>query len=967
MKYVSQNLTKDLSNEKRSEYNKKILYLINTNNTKDNISNEEIYNIYSEKGGNHDIMFKDYDGNFYEYSKDKKAIEEGQFFTPDNIIAQMYDIVKPSSSDLISDLTAGKGSFINHCPNEKNFYANEIDSNAVMVMRHLFPLSNISNMSIEHYNTDVKFNIIFGNPPFNLYITNQQIKSQHYYFLKSHKFLQKGGFLVVLVPDSYLKDEYYYKNYIDQINDMYNFVGQYKLKSNAFDNANISTKVMIFINKCDNIDYDQKFDNEYSTIEEIKTKVNNLKLIIDKNKNRIFLENRKHGDNNFSFSNPRSNVKEECNGYNFMLRKYLFEIKQHHNDKLMLAYNYIDKFKNQARLDGTSIDEWSKICITENKVLAYLRKILKTKNNKTFKYQNLSKKKANQKAKELAIQTASFKDVENNNINFDKMVYDSINDEYITLNDMQVDICSKLLYKKYSMLQAEQGTGKTLMGIHIGLKRLQSQQCNNVFVLAPAIAIKGTWSTVLNDYNIPNVLITKASDINNIKTGDFVLCTFHSLSKYSKMLKKYLKIKKYNIQTILDESDSICNITSSRAKTTHSILYKSKYKLLLSGTLSRNNIAELYTQFKFLYGESYNFVNDCEYMYALDNEKDDNAIIVVKNERGQIKTSNDIYNKPFPSYRKGYTMFRQCYNPEVTTVFGISKNTQNIYNSVSLRNLCDKTIITKSFKEIVGKKIHKIEQHFVKFNSSEYQLYYTAINEFYKMKYLFKSTGEPRKDRMLEIIQQLTLMLDICSQPQMYCEYDNNVVPKKYSKVMELLKTYSNEKVAIGCRTLNEVQLYIDLIGKVYPDRKICRIDGSVDINKRKSMIEQLKSESNTILISTQQSLSSSMNIGFINQIIITRLPWNLSTLSQYYCRFVRFNSVDFKTIHIVTYSSSLESNLLKLICTKENLIKFTKNNDEANIEDDMGIDESLIDMLLSKEKDKDGKTYISWGTQTVE
>lgn len=939
MKYQ---VTKNVPKEKRKEYNEKLIYLIKNNKIDNIMSKNDIYSIFTEKGGNHDLMFKDYK-SYYDYSYDKKIIEEGQFFTPDSIIEEIYSILKPCHSDLIADLTAGKGSFINFCPNEKNFYANEIDNNCCTIMKYIFENANITNNSIEYYNPHVKFNIIVGNPPFNLYIND--IKSQHYYFLKSNELLINGGFLAVLVPDSYLKDMYYNKSAIEQIDEYYNFIGQYSLKKDAFENANIKTKVMFFIKKCESIDYDKKYCNEYNSIDEISEKISELKTIIESNRYKIFFENRKHNDNNYSFSNTKNNTD---NGFNFKLRKYLFEIKQHHFDKINLAYSYIDKFKKQERPSDITAEQWAKMIITENKVLAYLKKLMKNKSTKITKYQNLSDYKSRKKDKLFQIENTPFSKVENYN-NLDNLVYNTIDEKYIELNNVQKEITNKLLYKRYGMLQAEQGSGKTLMGIHLGLVRLKT--VNNVFIVGPAIAIKGTWQQCMEDYNISYKMINSLSELKNIKTGDFVLLTFSMLSKYSRFIKKYLKSIKYNIQSIVDESDNICNLSSKRSKVTISTLYKSKYKLLLSGTLSRNDISELYPQYNFLYGSSNNFLNKCKYVY----ENENNEIVEVVNEHKNV---------PFPSYKKGYTMFRSCFNPEITTVFGIGKNTQNIYNSIELKELLDKSIITKSFKDIVGKKIYEIKQHLVTFNNAEKELYYKAIHEFYQMKYLFKSTGEPRKDRMLEIIQQLNLMLDICSQANLYDEYNSSDITNKQKHVLELLNKF-DEKVAIGCRTLKELKLYHNIITEYLPNRKVIVIDGSIDIKKRKKIIDSIENDKNTILLSTQQSLSSSLNIGFINKVIITRLPYNLASLSQYYFRFIRFNSTSEKEIHFVTYGNSLESNLLKLICTKENLIKFTKY-DDVDAESDLGVDFDLINMLLSKEKDKDGKTFINWGEQKI-
>ena len=124
----------------------------------------------------------------------------------------------------------------------------------------------------------------------------------------------------------------------------------------------------------------------------------------------------------------------------------------------------------------------------------------------------------------------------------------------------------------------------------------------------------------------------------------------------------------------------------------------------------------------------------------------------------------------------------------------------------------------------------------------------------------------------------------------------------------------------------------------------------------------------NGILISTQQSLSSSMNIGFVNKVIIPELSWNDSSMSQYYFRFIRYTSTEWKQVYFLTYENSIESNLLGLILAKEKLNLFMKNQE---LEDDelyekYGVDFNLLDMLMTKEKDSEGKVRINWGKQSI-
>jgi superfamily II DNA or RNA helicase len=242
-------------------------------------------------------------------------------------------------------------------------------------------------------------------------------------------------------------------------------------------------------------------------------------------------------------------------------------------------------------------------------------------------------------------------------------------------------------------------------------------------------------------------------------------------------------------------------------------------------------------------------------------------------------------------------------------------------------------------------------------NDDERELYRVATEEFFKMKHLFSSTGNARKDRMMEIIQQITLLLNICRHPS---TYGNISTPNKYKKVLELCNSHSNERIAIGTRTLKEVKEYTKLLKET--NRELFIITGSTNMDKRLEIIEKLRNTTNGILISTQQSLSVSVNIDFVNYILITSNAWNYSTLSQFFFRFIRYTSKEQKEIHIITYKNTIENNLLYLISQKEELTNFMKDEESENILERLGVNYNLVDMLLIKSRDKDGVKIISKG-----
>lgn len=58
----------------------------------------------------------------------------------------------------------------------------------------------------------------------------------------------------------------------------------------------------------------------------------------------------------------------------------------------------------------------------------------------------------------------------------------------------------------------------------------------------------------------------------------------------------------------------------------------------------------------------------------------------------------------------------------------------------------------------------------------------------------------------------------------------------------------------------------------------------------------------------------------------------------------------------------------MKLIITKEKINLFMKDQElsEEEINERYGIDFDIMNMLLSKEKDSEGKSFIKWGEQQI-
>jgi len=212
------------------------------------MTSEQIYNRYTGIGGLHGLSYVDY-GNYHDFSEAKKEIEQGQFFTPDALCAWVMDCLQPEKNEIIADLTCGKGSFFNHVPVEVNAFGCEIEPDSLSIAKALFPKAHIRSGDIRNYRSKIEFDIVVGNPPYNLNweYEGQRMSSQCVYILKAAEVLAFGGLLAIIVPEAFL-GESTAKADTKRIYEKFNHVAQISLDPNAFAYLgvrNFPTKLLI--------------------------------------------------------------------------------------------------------------------------------------------------------------------------------------------------------------------------------------------------------------------------------------------------------------------------------------------------------------------------------------------------------------------------------------------------------------------------------------------------------------------------------------------------------------------------------------------------------------------------------------------------------------------------------------------------------------------------------------------------
>ena len=994
-------IPQQIPRDKRAEVNEKILFAIDSG--KDLIPKESIYNCYTGIGGLHNFKQADF-SSYHRYAEAKKEFEMGQFFTPHELCRSMVEVLSPTSSEMVLDMCCGMGNFFNHLPNLHNTYGFDIDGRAVTVARHLYPEAHIEKCDIQQYRPEQRFDVIIGNPPFNLKFDCKL--SQEYYMDKAYDVLNPAGFLMVIVPVSFMQSEFWEKTRVANINSCFSFVGQTKLNPDAFDSMgvhNFSTKVMVFLRRSRHIEMQPYNADEFIPMEELKGRVRKTRVM----KQRIRID---------LIRETNQIDREELEAFEYRLSKYMYELKAHAvlNRHIEKAEALVSKFRNQKPPENATnqqIKDWERKKLTTGKVLGIIRKYITSQHSVPRKEVALVKTSYGFKLKPYAPRlldkvthkAASINDLilgraelpvpetvternrlqiraaeklirrkqkqyEMQNLRFADMEEDVNLKEYLdrsTFNNKDGEACeftalqkhdlNLVLQKRYALLNWQQGSGKTAAVYYRARFLLKFRKVRNAIILAPAIATNMTWIPFLSVNRERFRVIRAESDLTNVPEGMFLVVSTSMLGKLRRGLVRYVKQTSRKLCLVFDESDEITNPTSQRTRNILCIFRRLKYKILDTGTTTRNNIAELYSQFELLYNNSVNMVCWSPQVYHENKERE------IEEE------NNTDYGSPFPAFR-GHVLFRACHCPGKATVFGIEKQNQDVYNKEELSELIGKTVITRKFRDFAGEK-YKIQTHTVSPSDGEREVYRVIIEEFCRICELYyNSTGDAKKDAGLRLMRQIKLLIKACSVPHLIEGYSGDGIPNKTKYIEKLVRKIPG-KVAVGCTSIAAFDLYENHLRKCFPDRPVFVVKGDVAFKRRQNIVTEFDSTINGILICTQQSLSSSVNIPACNQVILESLQWNIPRMEQFYFRFIRLDSKEMKDVHYVTYEDSVEQNLMALVLTKERLNEFIKTGEvkeQSEIFEEFDITMSVIDSLLVRTQDREGKIHISWGSQRI-
>lgn len=601
-------IPQQIPRDKRAEVNEKILFAIDSG--KDLIPKESIYNCYTGIGGLHNFKQADF-SSYHRYAEAKKEFEMGQFFTPHELCRSMVEVLSPTSSEMVLDMCCGMGNFFNHLPNLHNTYGFDIDGRAVTVARHLYPEAHIEKCDIQQYRPEQRFDVIIGNPPFNLKFDCKL--SQEYYMDKAYDVLNPAGFLMVIVPVSFMQSEFWEKTRVANINSSFSFVGQTKLNPDAFDSMgvhNFSTKVMVFLRRSRHIEMQPYNADEFIPMEELKDRVRKTRVM----KQRIRID---------LMRETNRIDREELEAFEYRLSKYMYELKAHAvlNRHIEKAEALVSKFRNQKPPENATnqqVKDWERKKLTTGKVLGIIRKYITSQHSVPRKEVALVKtsygfklkpyaprlldkathkaasindlilgraelpvpetvternrlqiraaeKLIRRKQKQYEMQNLRFADMEED-VNLkeylDRSTFINKDGEACEFTTLQKHDLNLVLQKRYALLNWQQGSGKTAAVYYRARFLLKFRKVRNAIILAPAIATNMTWIPFLSVNRERFRVIRAESDLTNVPEGMFLVVSTSMLGKLRRGLVRYVKQTSRKLCLVFDESDEITNPTS---------------------------------------------------------------------------------------------------------------------------------------------------------------------------------------------------------------------------------------------------------------------------------------------------------------------------------------------------------------------------------------------------------------------
>lgn len=209
--------------------------------------------------------------------------------------------------------------------------------------------------------------------------------SQLYYCVKAAELLKPMGILALIVPQSFLADQFMDGNMIRVMEGRFRFLGQVILPDSAFSALGVNsmpTKLQFWQARSSSSAEDRRYTTEtdctLSTHFDMEREAQQIyervlmlpKADLERNKSQILLE--------------LAHSRDTSKNFPYESQKLLYQIKAHPATREHYARccEYLLRFYTEKQPLNMKYEEWVKRRLTEKKVLYYLRRTLRLQNRK---------------------------------------------------------------------------------------------------------------------------------------------------------------------------------------------------------------------------------------------------------------------------------------------------------------------------------------------------------------------------------------------------------------------------------------------------------------------------------------------------------------------------------------------------------------------------------------------------------
>lgn len=142
------------------------------------------------------------------YQKRKK---KAQFFTPKLLVEKILEEAEIDfNNKIILEPSCGDGAFIEELIKSNNeIYAVDKDKEKIKIIKEKYQNVQTITKDFLQYNPEIKFDIVIGNPPFNLPTKQEYVDSTEGFVSHAIDLVKEDGYVVFILPNTVLRNKKY--------------------------------------------------------------------------------------------------------------------------------------------------------------------------------------------------------------------------------------------------------------------------------------------------------------------------------------------------------------------------------------------------------------------------------------------------------------------------------------------------------------------------------------------------------------------------------------------------------------------------------------------------------------------------------------------------------------------------------------------------------------------------------------